>query len=302
LLPATAALLFGQSSRVYTFDPSGTRVEGTATVVRDGRRVEANRSINGGMAPVQKVDERILRSDSSGKVVERIIKRFGPDGEPFGSERVLIEEQKQPGGGSTVRTTVWRSQMNGQSRLVERSTAETRRSGQSLSAEVVVERPNAEGRLQMAERSTTSGHSSASGSIENTIVYRLDANGRFREAEKHTVEKRTEDGRSVETATRYQAGSTGRMELSEMSSRSAVKQPDGSESVVVDVYGTGSPGMVNAQDGKPRLRERQFIERQPTADGLIESLSVSRADVSDPSRLGPSQKIRETICKGKCEP
>jgi hypothetical protein len=55
-------------------------------------------------------------------------------------------------------------------------------------------------------------------------------------------------------------------------------------------------------DGKLKLYEQQTIDRRPGAgNSVIETLSVRRPSISDPTTLGPSRQISETICKGKCD-
>ena len=53
-------------------------------------------SINGRTVPMEQVEERVLRNDASGKVTERIIRRYDPQGNPLPPARETIEERSGP--------------------------------------------------------------------------------------------------------------------------------------------------------------------------------------------------------------
>src|SRR5260370_32183389 len=74
---------------------------------------ERLQSINGRMVPWERVEERVLRDDASGRVVERWVRHYDQTGNPTPPEKSLIEETKRSDGGSTVRTTTWRGDVNG---------------------------------------------------------------------------------------------------------------------------------------------------------------------------------------------
>src|SRR5438270_6148088 len=87
-------------SRNYSLDVNGQRVRGpeiTETKTKTSyERTERLQSINGRLVPLERIEERIIRDDSSGRVLERIVYRFDPDGRPSPPEKSLIEEQKGP--------------------------------------------------------------------------------------------------------------------------------------------------------------------------------------------------------------
>ena len=111
---ASAVLLSAQQSSVTNttaVDINGRRVaEGPAVVhsKSDGRSetTELLQSVNGRMVPVQRVQERVLREDSSGRVVERVIRQFDQTGNPTAPAKEIIEEQKRPDGSSTSEATL----------------------------------------------------------------------------------------------------------------------------------------------------------------------------------------------------
>src|SRR5579864_6193996 len=65
---------------------------------------ETVQSINGRTVPLERVEDRVVRDDASGRVTERIIRRYDLTGNPLAPEKVVIEEDKGPNGSSTVRT------------------------------------------------------------------------------------------------------------------------------------------------------------------------------------------------------
>mgnify|MGYP000917583421 CR=1 FL=1 len=294
-----AGTLIAQTTETYTYDVNGNRVRGPETVASKGSGVVLTKSINGGSAPVERIEERELRSDATGKTVERIVRRYTPEGQLAGQERVLIEESKRPEG-STIRTTRFEGDINGGSRVVERSTAEVRRNGANTSSDVVIERPSTNGVLETAERRVASEDKSGAASSSTQSVYRPDTNGRLVEVVREASETRTAGNRTTEQTQRYQPNAEGRFELAESATKTAVKRPDGSESVVVDVYAPFTPGLANTNGQK--LREQQIVERTATSGGgFVETVTVRRPGLSDPSRLGAAQKISERVCTGKCE-
>jgi hypothetical protein len=76
----------------------------------------------------------------------------------------------------------------------------------------------------------------------------------------------------------------------------ARKNADGSESREVDIF-RNVPGRVESGT-EVRLQERQIIEQRKSGDQIIETTVLQRPTISDPGRLGASQKISERICTG----
>src|SRR5580704_1030576 len=102
LVAAVTAQQIKQQSSVWMTDASGNRVEGpvyTAVESPSGsQRVETAQSINGRMVPIQATEERVLRNDPQGKVVERVIRKYDATGNPGLPIKVHIEEKKNPDG------------------------------------------------------------------------------------------------------------------------------------------------------------------------------------------------------------
>src|SRR5277367_5536317 len=116
---------------------STTSVDVNGNVVRDGPSISQTKSssgsqttvttqsINGRSVPMEQVEERVLRDDASGKVTERIIRRFDPQGNPMPPVRQTIEELKRPDGSSSTQSTTYQSDINGNMQIAEKSVTDT---------------------------------------------------------------------------------------------------------------------------------------------------------------------------------
>ena len=110
-----------------------TSIDVNGNVVADGptisqtksanssQTVVTTQSINGRSVPMEQVEERVLRNDASGKLTERIVQRYDPQGNPLPPARETIEEQKRPDGSSTIQSTTYRTDINGNMQIVEKS-------------------------------------------------------------------------------------------------------------------------------------------------------------------------------------
>src|SRR5437763_11157147 len=87
--------------RTYSVDVNGHRVDGpqiTETKTKTSlERTERLQSINGRLVPLERIEERSIRDDSSERVVERTVQRFDQEGHPAPPEQSLIELQKGSG-------------------------------------------------------------------------------------------------------------------------------------------------------------------------------------------------------------
>jgi hypothetical protein len=186
LLAFSAALAIAQSST----STSGTDLNGYRTPGRsfdtsaNGDRTERFQSINGRQVPVEQVTERVVSEDANGKVTERIVRKFDPTGRPVSTERVRIEESKLSGGGSTLRETTYRSDVNGTLREAERKTVETRVSGSTTTASTVIDRPSVSGSLETVEKRSAVSEGPADNQHTTESVYRPAASGGFQETER----------------------------------------------------------------------------------------------------------------------
>jgi hypothetical protein len=310
LLAMAAPLAFGQADSrqytTYTYDLNGRRVpsstSGAVTTAGGSSRVETTTTINGRTAPVETVEDKVIAEGPDGKVVERTVLRRDPNGRPSVAERVRIEERKDGAGNLTTSTTVYDADINGRFTLRERSTARAMKSGETVRTETQLERPNLNGSLDLVERRDAVETRNDRNSQVDVVVFRRDTNGSFTPAGRQKLETVVSGGLTTVTSVDYNVNSTGQMRLAGQRISRAQKNADGSEVEVVDVYGEAMPGRASSGADAPRLREQQVIERRPgPARSLVETFSVRRADLES-GRLGPAQKISESVCTGKCLP
>lgn len=298
----TAGLSFAQQTVVSsgTFDINGRRVEGASSLVNQtpgsADRIEMVRSVNGRTVPVESVEDKVVSELGGVKIIERVVKRYDANGRPGPPERVHIEERKNADGSVNSATSVMRADLNGNYALAERTVTDSKKSGDTTNSNTVVERPTLNGSLEVVERKEVVKRETADGSVsQSSSVSRRDTNGRFGEAARQVLEKTVAGGRTVENVATYEAGSTGMQLIRQTVS----KEVAGSNQKEVDVFEMAQAGRVG--NTKPELREQRIIEKRPTANGAVESISVRRPLASDPSRLGNAQKVEEIICTGKCK-
>jgi len=303
------ASLAQQTSRQYTtyvYDLNGRRVEvGRTTASSTPQatfRAVLRGSINGREVPFESVEERVLSEDAAGRVVERIVTSYDQTGRPGPPEKLRIVERKTPDGGTRVETSVYRGDINGGFRLSERSTTESSKSGDVLRSQTVVERPGLSGAWELAEKRLVVSTDKPDGSQRDAIIYRKDESGRLYQAAREISERVTQDDRQTETTTEYNTAVTGRLEFAGRTVTNVQKQPDGSETKLVEIYGAASLGRTaEGYAGGPQLREQQLIERKMGPGGsVVETFSMRRTDLADSDRLGAFRKISEVVCTGDC--
>lgn len=261
---------------------------------------ERMQSINGRMVPIERVEERVLRDDAGGRVVERLIHQFDATGSPTAPIRETIDEQKRPDGGSTTQTTRYQGDINGNMRLIEKSTTEMQKSGSTESSQMVLQRPTLNGSVETVEKKDTVRVKEGTGYREDATTYRRDGNGGFGVAVRQTTEHTQQGAQASDNTAEYEIGSSGRLELHSQSVATTTTRPDGSKDSVVNIFGQNVPGTVDPT-GKLKLYEQQLIETKPAgANTVVEKLSVRRPTVSDPNALGPAREISQTVCTGKC--
>jgi hypothetical protein len=263
---------------------------------------EKTQSLNGRTVPLERTEQRVLRDDGHTRVVEKYIRRYDPNGNLAGSEKVLIEEEKRADGASSTRTTVYRGDVNGNMALSERSRSESRKQGDRVNTAETVERPSINGSLEVAEKRDVAVQKTPEGELTNTQVFRRGENGGFIEASQQVSERKDSKAGSVENVTTYESASTGKLALVGQTVRKTVKGANGSETVEVDIYTRDVPGLASdAVNPAPRLREQQIIERRASGGQQIETVDVRRPTIADPNRLGPARRISKTVCQGKCD-
>lgn len=297
LLLATTTAIAQQTRSTCTYDVNGRCIEAPQTSSANGSQRQTVQTVNGRPVPIESVEERVVSDDGRTKIVERVVRRFTPNGQPGPPERVRIEERKQPDGSKSTATTVWRGDLNGNMQLAERTLADTKKSGSLETTTTTVERPTLNGSFELTERREDVTRELAAGAASQTsTLFRRDSNGRFQETGRAAVERSVQNGTVVENEARYELGKLVRQTVSRTS-----KVGETGEKVEVDVFTSEAAGRAQSESqGRPQLRERRLIERTFTSNGSVESVSVQVPAAPDSSQLSRPRKAEETVCTGKC--
>jgi hypothetical protein len=309
LFAVTAGIGFAQSQSASTTvitDLNGNQVVSasstSAATATDSTQTKLTQSLNGRQVPLEQTEERVLRKDSTGKVTERIVRKYDPNGGLASTERVVTEEQATPGGGSTVHATTYRSDLNGRELETEQRVSETRVAGTTTTNETTIQRPTVNGYFETTERHTAVSSGDDANKTTTETVYRPSTNGGLQEAVRRVIVATKSKDQTVEQAVQYEPTVDGAFQLKSQTVTTTSKQPDGSQTTEVNLYGADAPGQVRQEGSSQQLQQQQIITRKKAADGsVIETLSVRRPSINDPNRLEGPEKVSETVCIGKCD-
>jgi hypothetical protein len=299
-LPATLAAFQSQTTTIIR-DINGHPVDWTQSRSGDGRSVETVQTVNGRRAPLEQVQEKILKNEGGVRVIERLLTRYSQDGRPLPPEKTVIETTTRPDGSSTETTTVWRGDLNGQLRPAQRLVTESAKSGDTVNSQTTVERASINGGFDLAERRSARETTTKFSSERDEIIYTRDANGQFIPSNRTVIRSRTSGNQTETRIDEYEAVTTGSLKLARQSVARKVKDPAGFEREEIDVFGPAAPGRPIPDDGSLRLRERQVYTSRQSPDGsVVQVFAIQRPSLSSSKDLGPLQTISETVCKGKC--
>lgn len=263
---------------------------------------ETMQSINGRTVPMEQVEERVVRNDASGKVTERIVHRYDPQGNPMPPVRQTIEEQRRPDGSSTIQSTTYRGDINGNMQIIEKSVTDTQKNASGETSETVVQRPTANG-LQTVEKQSQVVSKQANGYQADSTTYRSDGNGGFYTAVRQTTEHTQQGSEVSDNSAEYEKGPNGELQLHGQTVTKTVTRPDGSKDSVIDIYSRNVPGTVSGNESGLKLQEEQLVQTAPgPGNTVVQTLSVRRPTISDPGSLGPARQLSETVCRGDCKP
>ena len=150
-------------------------------------------------------------------MIERVVRRYDPNGSPGPAERLRIEEQKQADGSvktlddGLARRYQW--QLSGCGTLVDTHARFRRSDGKHH----VGGTAHSERRLRTVRTARRGVTKSGPKTVENATTYRKDPNGRLSEAAKKTREAVAENGVVNENTAEYETASTGQMRLARQS-------------------------------------------------------------------------------------
>jgi hypothetical protein len=254
--------------------------------------------VNGRTVPLESTDEKVISRDGTTTVVERIIKRYDANGNPGPPEIERVQMTKNADGSMTTASQLYRSDINGNRQLAERSTTTVRQLGDRTETNTSIERPSVNGDVRLAERYASVSKKTATGSETTGSMYRADANGSLREAERELTIVTVSGNTQKSDATKYTLNSDNRLDVAERRIATLVKSADGSESESVDVYGrVNSLHMtdVNANN-QTRLQQQITTERKKSGDGsTTETVTVNGRLPNDPSRFGVVERTSNVI-------
>lgn len=298
-----ASIALAQSvATTYVTDVNGNRVPAGSVVSSDGDHTQLSQNLNGRIVPLEKTDEKVLSKDANGSVIERIVHKYDRNGQLTSTQRIVIEERKQPGG-FTQQTTTYASDVNGEMHQTEHQTVEAHTQGSTTNTQTVVERPTINGSLQPVEKRSAVIETGKDVSKQDETIYRLSSNGEFYPAVREVKDETKTGDRTVVKSALYEPIGSAQMSLSRQSVSTTTKASDGSETTEVNYYAPSAPGVAQATGAAPQLYEQDVVTRRKGSDGnIVETTSARRSSISDPGRLGSPQKVSETICSGKCEP
>lgn len=292
---------------------STTSVDVNGNIVADGPTISQTKSagssqttvttqsINGRTVPMEQVEVRVLRADSSGTLTERIIRKYDPQGNLLPPMRETIEEQKRPDGSSTIQRTLSGADINGNLQIFEKSLTDTRENASGKTSETTIQRPTANGLTTVEKQSQTVSKQGDNFQAETT-TYRSDGNGGFFTAVRQTTEHKVQGSQISENSAEYEKGPNGELQLHGQTVSKITTRPDGSKDAVVDIYSRDVPGTVSGNESGLKLQEQQLIESTPgPGKTVVQTLSVRRPTLADPGTLGPARELSQTVCKGDCK-
>jgi hypothetical protein len=299
LISATAQQPQRSQTDVYTYDANGSRVLASQQVAGAGSSEQRVRNMNGRVAPLEQVEEKVVSDDANGRVIEKLVRPFDANGVPQPPQRIRIAERKQPDGSKSIDTQVFHGNINGGFSLTERRQALERTSDGRVTIETQVARPTLNGGLDTVEKRSSTIVTAGEKVNADTLTYRRDPNGTFYAAAREVKETGKSNGVTIENTATYISGDRRQLELAGQTVAETTKRPDGSETRHVNVFGVNAPG--RPATGQPVLREQQIVERNKTANGVVETFSVRRPAVDNPNALGPAHKVSEKVCTGPCQ-
>lgn len=301
LLAAAPPAAAQTSSRTYVYDFEGRRAPWTGSTAGDRRATTTGRDLNGREGKIEEVEEKVVKNEGGVKVVERLIRRYDPNGRPLPPEKEVVETTERPGGVVTTATTVYRADLNGRLQAAERVVADSRKQGEVTNTETRVERLSINGSFQTVERRVAQVREGEKRSEADEVSYLPDPNGKFVEAYRRRAQQFVENGAVREQVDEYESATSGKLQLSKQTVARIEKDAAGGERRVVDIYGVAAPGRP-VEPGALALRERQIISVQPAPGGAVQTLYIQRPDLEGRGRLGEPVKISETVCTGQCIP
>jgi len=291
-------------TKEYTTDLSGHRVaDAVFTSNGPGQRTQLSQSINGRLVPLQETESKVLSQGPNGRVTETVTRYYGATGQLASTERTVAEEKKGAAGQSSIKATIYRSDVQGRMVESERRDIETSTQGNITVANVTVDRPDLSGSFETAEKRKVTTVTDGNLTHETEALALKTPGGQFTERARVVRETETSDGTVKENVSNFELNYAGRMEMMRQQISTTQKASDGSAVTELAVYAIATDGVTrDEQGGGQKLKEQQIIVKKPQADGtVVETTSVRRPTLADSKHLGAPVTISETVCSGKCD-
>jgi hypothetical protein len=236
---------------------------------------------------------KVLAEGPDGKVIEETVYRRDAQGNALPPQKIRVVTRTGPGGEAVEERMLYEADLNGRMALQEKTTITSSQNGNATNTNTVVEKPSVNGGLQLFEKVTAVKQIENGRETVNRAIYRADATGRLAENSRESIERVTENGQPKETVSTFESVSTGRPILSQQRTTVALKNPDGSTTSVVTIYGVDAPG--RPAGGPLKVREQQILTKRSGQDNtIVESLSIRRPDLAD-GKLGQEIKVGERV-------
>jgi hypothetical protein len=247
---------------------------------------------------------RVIEDNGVTRVVEEYVRRKDQNGQFSSSEKVRIEERKNPDGSTYRESMTWRGDVNGNLVLAERQRTEAAKEGATTRSTTVVERASMNGGLAPVEKTEATQTESGGKVVMQASTLRPDVNGNYQEMARQLTERTTQGKLTTEVTTLYNNTNDGmKMEAAQQIVSRERKEEDGVTVIEKDIY--GAP-VGKAADGKLHLREQQLIEREPLEESkkpeeqkVRERLSIRRPNLNN-NQMGNFSRVAESECKGSC--
>ena len=302
LVTAGLAVAAAQSTATtYTTDINGNRLAGGQTVTADGLVTDLRQSINGREVPLAQVEQKTLSQSGNTTVTERIIRHYGPGGAVVLTERVVTEETKTADGGSTAKSTTYRSDISGNIAEDERKTVETHKSGAATVTDTAIEKKSLSGGFELAEKRTATSEPVPDGSRKSETLMLRYTNGNLYEAQRSATTETTKGNETITNTAIYEPTVNGQLTLTRQNVTKSIAKADGSSTEETEIFGRSSDGRAHQADAPPALTEKRVTSREKGPGGaVVEKQTVQLPSVNDPGRLDPAHTVSETICRGEC--
>jgi hypothetical protein len=276
-------------------------VSDNRTLPNGTAKKELSQSVNGRVVPLERTEQHVTKQGNR-TTTETITTRYDPTGNLSFNERTVSEREDFAGGVSKETSKVYRTDVSGNMKEMERRTVDTRVQGNTTTSDTTVARPGLDGSFQTEEKRSAETQKTGDRTDSKETVYRRSQSGELFPAVQQ-VKTQTKSGQTTtEQVADYELGQTsGKLQLARQTVSTSTKDKAGNETREVNLYSASADGRVQENGAPQQIKEQQLITRKVASDGTVtETLSVRRPTLADPTKLGSPQAISETVCKGKC--